>query len=200
MRTSVTLLGSIRRDPRDQAAWARLVKRYGKSILGWARACKLQQSDAEEVTQLVLVKLLDGLPRFEYDPARGRFRDFLRTVTRNALRDYIRRQKTTSRGSGDTGVLQSLAEREAEDTLVTRLEKEFDLELKEEAFRLVQRRVEPHNWQVFQLREVEGLSGEVVAERVGMSRLTVYGVAKRVKDMIAREIAKLEARELEKDR
>jgi DNA-directed RNA polymerase specialized sigma24 family protein len=68
--------------------------------------------------------------------------------------------------------------------------------LKDEAYRLVEQRVEPHNWQAFWLRHVEEISGAEVAERLGMERATVYGVAARVLRMITHEIERLQAQEL----
>src|SRR5437870_3519243 len=49
-RTSPTLLGRLRQPADDQAAWAAFVDRYGPLILGWCRAARLQDADAEDVT------------------------------------------------------------------------------------------------------------------------------------------------------
>ena len=56
-RTSVTLLGRLRQDPKDQAAWNDFVARYEPRILQWCRGWGLQESDAQDVTQDVLLKL-----------------------------------------------------------------------------------------------------------------------------------------------
>jgi RNA polymerase sigma-70 factor (ECF subfamily) len=55
--TSITLLERLRQQPADQAAWAELVRRYGPLVYRWARRWHLQESDAEDVTQAVLVRL-----------------------------------------------------------------------------------------------------------------------------------------------
>ena len=55
--TSVTLLGRLREDPKDQAAWNDFVARYQPKILQWCRGWGLQESDANDVTQAVLLKL-----------------------------------------------------------------------------------------------------------------------------------------------
>ena len=49
-RTSVTLLGRLRQDPKDQAAWNDFVARYQPKILEWCRGWRLQESDAHDVT------------------------------------------------------------------------------------------------------------------------------------------------------
>lgn len=196
MRTSVTLLGRLKLCPTDQAAWTCFVERYGPVILGWSRKFNLQKADAEDVTQNVLVKLLAALKRFEYNADRGTFRGFLQTVTRNACNDYVSSAQFRERGKGGSEVQAALDQHEAQKDLAERLWQEFDKELMEEAFRLVQQRVEPHNWQAFYLRHVEEISGVEVAKRLGMQRATVYGVAKRVQSMVAEEIARLRAQEL----
>ena len=57
LKTSLTLLDRLRRDPKDQAAWSEFVARYGPRILQWCRGWGLQESDAQDVTQDVLLKL-----------------------------------------------------------------------------------------------------------------------------------------------
>jgi DNA-directed RNA polymerase specialized sigma24 family protein len=63
-RTSVTLLSRLRQDPKDQAAWNDFVARYEPKILQWCRGWKLQDSDARDVTQDVLLKLHRLLAKF----------------------------------------------------------------------------------------------------------------------------------------
>ena len=69
--TRVTLLGRLRRDPTNQAAWREFVDHYGRKVYGWCRAWGLQDADAKDVTQDVLVKLAAKMRDFAYDPARS---------------------------------------------------------------------------------------------------------------------------------
>ena len=57
LKTSLTLLARLRQDPKDQAAWSDFVARYGPSILQWCRGWGVQEADAQDVTQDVLLKL-----------------------------------------------------------------------------------------------------------------------------------------------
>jgi len=52
-QTSPTLLGRLRQQPSDQAAWEQFVDRYGRLILAWCRQARLQDADIEDVTQIV---------------------------------------------------------------------------------------------------------------------------------------------------
>jgi RNA polymerase sigma-70 factor (ECF subfamily) len=78
--TSPTLLGRLRQDPADTAAWSTFVLRYGPRIHAWCQQWRLQEADAQDVTQNVLVKLLARMRTFNYDRA-GSFRGWLKTVT-----------------------------------------------------------------------------------------------------------------------
>jgi len=85
--TRATLLGRIR-DGVDTAAWRELDGVYREMLLRFCRSRGLQHADAEDVIQLVFVKLTVGLQRFEYDRTRGRFRDYLFRCVRSALSDW----------------------------------------------------------------------------------------------------------------
>src|SRR5947208_8203713 len=86
--TRITLLTQLRQQgPSDQAGWDEFVERYGRHIYRWCRQWKLQDADAEDVTQDILVKLTQKLRAFAYDPSRS-FRGWLRTVAHHACRDF----------------------------------------------------------------------------------------------------------------
>lgn len=189
-RTSATLLGRLR-DPNDQAAWAVFVDRYGPNIYGWCRRWGLQEADAEDVTQNVLLTLARRMSAFVYDPARS-FRAWLKTVAHNALNDYLARRERPGRGSGDSHVANLLDSVAARDDLLARLSNEFDHELLQEATVRVQLRVEVQTWEAFRLTAVEGLSGAVAAGRLGVPVATVFKYKSRVQQMLRDELRKLD--------
>jgi RNA polymerase sigma factor (sigma-70 family) len=185
-RTSNSLLIRLRQAT-DQAAWAEFVRRYGQQIYRWCRAAGLQEADAEDVTQTVLVKLTEKLRTFCYDPARS-FRAYLKTLTHYAWCDFLELHKRPGAGSGDSVMLQTLQTIEARDDLVQHLQAEFDQELLEEASERVRQRVEPHTWEAFRLTAVEGLSGAEAAARLGMKVATVFKAKSKVQKMLQEEL------------
>lgn len=188
-QTSPTLLGRLRQKPIDQAAWNEVVERYGRRVLGWCRQGGLQEADAEEVTQMVLVRLAERIGTFAYDPAKS-FRGWLRTLTRHAWSDFVEARRRGGRGGGgDDSVLYTLPARE---DLVARLEEQFDREVLEEATLRVRLRIEPKSWEAFQLLAVEGLSGVETAKRLKRTVAAVYKAKTRVQGMLRDEIARLE--------
>jgi RNA polymerase sigma-70 factor (ECF subfamily) len=184
--TSLSLIMRLKHVPEDGEAWNRFVARYGSRILGWCRAWGVQNADALDLSQTVLCQLYEKFRSFEYDPSKS-FRGWLRTLTRHAWRDSIRKKRPLPTG-GDPQI-QALIERlEAREDLVKRVQREFDLEMLEVAQRRVRARVGAKTWEAYRLLAVELLSGREVAERLGMNIASVYMARHNVKEMIKEEL------------
>ena len=165
-RTHVTLLARLRDERSDPAAWSEFVEHYGPKIYGWCRVRGLQDADAHDVTQHVLLKLIDGLRTFRYQPERS-FRAWLKTLTHHAWFDLLKDRRRSGQGSGDTAVLRLAADVEAREDLSARLQEAFDRELLEEAMSRVRLRVEPRTWDAFRLLAIDGWSGADAAQSSG---------------------------------
>ena len=189
--TRVTLLAQLRLDPSDQAAWDVFVERYGRHIYRWCRQWKLQDADAEDVTQDILVKLIQKLRAFRYDPSRS-FRGWLKTVTHHAWRDFADSRLHAQRAAGTTQGQELMLTLEAREDLARKLEEAFDLELLEAAKVRVRLRVAPHTWEAFRLMALEGLPVAEVAARVQLQVAMVYVAKSKVQKMLQEEIGKLE--------
>jgi RNA polymerase sigma-70 factor (ECF subfamily) len=189
--TRVTLLARLRQDPTDQGAWDDFVERYGRHIYRWCRQWKLQDADAEDVTQDILVKLARKLRAFAYDPSLS-FRGWLKTVAHHAWRDFEDSRRRALAASGDTQVQELLLTVQAREDLVGKLEEAFDHELLEAAKVRVRMRVAPHTWEAFRLTALEGLPVAEVATRVQMQVAMVYVARSKVQKMLQEEIRKLE--------
>jgi RNA polymerase sigma factor (sigma-70 family) len=190
-RTSVTLLGRLRRDRNDQAAWNDFVARYRPQILRWCRRWRLQESDAQDVTQAVLLKLNGLMATFVYNPSRS-FRGWLKTLTHHAWRDLVCDQERVGLGSGDSAMHEFFESLEAGDDLVQHIEDEFRRELMEQAMVLVRPRVPPRTWDAFRLTALEGCSGAAAAAQLDTTVARVYVAKSDVKKMIRDEVRKLE--------
>ena len=139
LRTSLTLLGRLRRDPKDQAAWNEFVARYGPRILQWCRGWRLQESDAQDVTQDVLLKRNGLMATFVYDPS-GSFRGWLKTLTHHAWRDLAAERRRSGFGVGDRSVSELLGNLQAGENLVEELDAEFRREVMDRTMERVRRR------------------------------------------------------------
>jgi RNA polymerase sigma-70 factor (ECF subfamily) len=189
--TRLTLLTQLRQDPSDQAGWDEFVERYGRHIYRWCRQWRLQEADAEDVTQEILLKLTQKLRTFAYDPSRS-FRGWLKTVAHHAWRDFHDSRRRSQRGAGDNRVQELTLTLEAREDLARKLEEAFDLEVLEAAKVRVRLRVAPHTWEAFRLMALEGLPVAEVAGRVHLQVAMVYVAKSKVQNMLQEEIAKLE--------
>ena len=86
--TCPTLLARLRHDPSNESAWDEFIDQYGRHIYRWCRKWNLQDADAEDVTQEILLKLSRKLQDFSYDP-NSSFRGWLKTVAHHAWRDFV---------------------------------------------------------------------------------------------------------------
>jgi RNA polymerase sigma-70 factor (ECF subfamily) len=190
--TRATLLGRLYRGgATDEEAWREFVVLYGSHIYKWCRFWQLQDDDAQEVTQKVLVQLLAKMKEFVYDPSRS-FRAWLKTVTHHAWRNWATSQQRQPAGSGDSGIREHLLTVPAREDLVHRLEQEFDRELLEMASARVRLRVAPHNWEAFRLTTLEGVPVEEAAQQLHMKIANIYAAKSRVQKLLREETERME--------
>lgn len=84
-------------NPADREhAWRDFQARYAPIIAGFASRCGASRQDIDDLVQDVMTALL-AQPDFRYDPGRGRFRSFLKTIT---VRAAIRRAGKNLRFQG----------------------------------------------------------------------------------------------------
>src|SRR5260370_38610000 len=124
--TRISLLQRIRANPDDQKAWAEMVRCYGPPIYQWCRQRKLQEADAQDVTQTVLTKLVVKMRTFDYDPAQS-FRGYLRTLSYYAWCDFLEGSKRPANGSADSEELMRLHTVEASEDLLSHLDMSHDI-------------------------------------------------------------------------
>jgi RNA polymerase sigma factor (sigma-70 family) len=103
--TRWSLIRQAHRTDRDaQAARAALVLRYAKSVRSYVGGMLKSREDADELAQDVIVRLLKG-DFGGADPRRGRFRDLLKTATRNMVRHFWEKQARRRPVDADLGLV-----------------------------------------------------------------------------------------------
>jgi len=190
--TRVTLLHRLNQNPGDQISWSEFVRLYGPAIRGWLVHWGLQEADAQDVTQNVLLRLTTKLPQFKYDPARS-FRGWLKTLTHHAWHDFVTESGYRNRGSGDTSILDQLQTVAAREDLTARVEAEFDKELLEVALTRARERVAATTWEAFKLAALDGVVPQEVADKLGVRVSQVYLAKHRVQKLVQEEIRVLES-------
>src|SRR5438552_10952747 len=89
-------------DPGDAEAWREFVDLYTPLVYGYARKQGLQDADAADLSQEVLGTVAGAMGRFQYDPGRGAFRNWLFTVVRRKLANWRLALGNRAGNVGDT--------------------------------------------------------------------------------------------------
>ncbi len=165
---------------------------YGPKIYAWCRRWDLQDADASDVTQDVLVKLAVRMQTFTYDPTLS-FRVWLLTLTRHALSDFLAQRSRKRLETGGTAVEIILANEHAREDMIAAIARQFDEELLARASERVRRRVEPQTWEAFRLTAIDRQSGAAAAGQLGMKVSAVFRARSIVQKMLREEIRELEA-------
>jgi RNA polymerase sigma-70 factor (ECF subfamily) len=187
--TSFTLMMRVQQDPADGRAWAEFVERYQPMISSWCLKWGAQASDADDVTQQVLIKLLAAMKGFRHQ-AGSSFRGWLKTVTHNAWLDLIdSRRRSPERCSGSLDAI--VDSHDALTDLEAQMQQAFEQELLELAMHRVEARVKPTTWDAFRLTSVENLPGAEAAERLKMPASHVFVAKHRVLKLLEVEIRKI---------
>lgn len=192
-QTSLSLLAKLKGET-SGASWDEFVRRYQPRIVGWCRRWGLQDSDAQDVSQNVMLELARQMHDFEYRPG-GKFRAWLKTIARRAWYDYAHRRKKAEFQAPESDLWRKLDNADAEKDLLEALEEECNRELLAVSMNIVQTRVKPETWQAFKLTELDGQPADQVAEKLGVARANVYVARGRIQKMIVAEVHRLDAME-----
>lgn len=181
--TLIARLPAASVDDVDQAAWQEFVQAYEPFLYSFARRNGLQDTDARELVQKVLVSVAGSIQRWqasEPGKPRPKFRSWLRTIARNHLLNHLKSQSRQP-GSGGTTNLRQLSELS---DAPSKQHDPIEAEFRRAAFRhcaaIVQREVSPDTWQAFWLTAVEGHSCSTIAQQLKMRLGSVYAARSRV--------------------
>lgn len=174
-------------------AWSEFLQIYERSIYDFCRRRGLQDADAHDVTQEVLVAVEGQVRNWDSDPSKGKFRGWLFRVARNiAVDKYVECSRRANAG-GDSHVRKMLEELpQSDDDRSTAFWMEYRRSLMHWAADRVKPQVQDHSWQAFWLTAVEGLRPELVARQLGISVGNVYTAKCRVFARIKSAIANLD--------
>lgn len=186
--TRKTLLFRIR-DPSDATAWESFTEVYTPLIFHFSLKRGLSEADAADVVQDVMAAVARAIKKFTYDPAKGTFRSWLYTITRNRIHKHFRkigRQPVSLRQSSLTRLAD---DQDCEHTAETLWETEYRRTLFQWAVRTLRDEFQPHTWQAFWRTAVEDTPASTVASELGMQPGAVYTARSRVLARLRTRIA-----------
>ncbi len=177
-------------DGRDPVAWHEFCSRYGDLIRNFARHQRLQPADVDDIVQDVLVALTKAMPGFTYDPSKGKFRSYLKTVTLHAIFARSRQKrgevalvdmKTAAEAAGADAATESLWDEQW---------RQYHLR---QAMRIIESEFNEADISAFKQYGVSGRSAKDVADELGVSVDSIYQaksrILKRLSAIIEQQVA-----------
>jgi RNA polymerase sigma-70 factor (ECF subfamily) len=189
--TRQSLLVRLRQNSND--AWSEFLEVYEQAIYAFARRRGLQDADAWDVTQEVLAAVESKVDSWQSDPSKGSFRGWIFRVARNIAVDKIHAQSRRAAASGDSRVVQMLAELpediEQESTLFWT---NYRRKLLHWAADQIKPDFQESSWQSFWKTTVEGQKPEEVAAELKISLGSVYAAKFRIVARIRKIVSRLD--------
>lgn len=182
--THASLLARLA-DGADAAAWREFHERYGELIRNFARRRNLQAADCDDVVQETLVSLTRAMPGFEYDPARGRFRAYLKTIVLRTIFKKSFQNHTPRPLEHIEEATRAAVNDEAVDAL---WEDEWRQHHLRQAMRVIESEFNANDRAAFQRYAVEGRDVADVAAELRMSPDQVYQAKSRILRRVGRLI------------
>lgn len=178
------------RDRRDQSAWAEFDQIYRPMLYRFAVARGLGHAQAEDVVQQCMASINDHIDGFEYDPKKGRFKGWLRTMVNNRIRNLLRDRKEFF---AESGVFRDRAAGgPSPDELFDQIW--MDEHLKH-ALRLVRDEVEEKTFQTFYLYVIEERPVEDICKALDVNANQVHKAKYRLTKRLAERMAELTGEE-----
>lgn len=191
--TSESLLIRVR-DPQDRSAWDQFDAVYRPVVYRVARRAGWQHSDAEDLTQRVMVSVAKAIPDWQKDDNRGGFRSWLCQIARNALISTLRTSRRDIAIGGSDFLERSQAIESPAGDIERLIDEEHHRSLLRTAADLVRDEFHASSWQAFWLTTLGELSVPEAAEKLQLSTGAVYAARSRILRRL-QEVAKQFAHE-----
>jgi RNA polymerase sigma-70 factor (ECF subfamily) len=172
--TRSSLLLRIRRSD-DSVAWLEFDRLYRPLMYRYARARGVSHEDAEDVVQQCMTAVTRHIGEFAYCRERGGFKNWLRTVVDNAVKNHFRK-KSPPRAKTERLAAAPARDASPAELWETHWEQEHLLYCLEQC----RAEVVPRTFEAFRLYVLEQWAPERVAEHLSLSVDKVYRAKSRV--------------------
>ena len=172
----------------DQSAWDAIVRLYWRKVFNIAYKFVGRHDEAEDLTQDIFLKLFKSLKTFD---RRANFSTWLISVSRNLCIDHYRSMRREHDAVTHDVDASTLANASTTDSPLVLLERRDRVSL----LRAALDRLAPTLRMAVMLRDIQELSYQEIAERLGVPEGTVKSRINRGRTELARQIARLRERQ-----
>ena len=162
-------------DTENTAAWNRFFDLYAGFVFSIARHKGLNETDADDIVQVVFADLARNLPTFKYDREKGRFRSYLTGLVNWRVVDRLKASKRDAELKANFWEEAKAAGGDDDFS-----EREWQTAAMEEALRRMKPSVSPEHYAAFVASAIEGQDTDVVTKLYGISRDNLYQIRKRL--------------------
>jgi RNA polymerase sigma-70 factor (ECF subfamily) len=198
--TRQSLLSRLK-DWNDEESWKVFFDTYWKLIYNAAMQAGLTKTEAEDVVQETIISVLKRMPA--YNRQKGSFKKWLLTVTSWRITDQLRkrqrgikiveRQKHETSTSTKTDTLERFPD-PVESKLQKTWDEDWEKNLFEAAVERVKRRIDPAQYQLFDLYIFRKWPARKIAETLKVNPGKIYLAKHRVGRLIKKEINYLQTK------
>lgn len=189
LRTRASLLSKVQ-DLRDDSGWREFFNKYWRLIYHFGRRAGLNDADAQDLVQEVLLAVSKAMPGFSYDRSKGRFRTWLLTLVRTRLANHWGRRSRVLR------MEEAVAELNHREETTTELERHWDDEwnhrLLAGAMELVRQRTQGRHYLFFDMVERQGVAVGAAAAAAGFNVAHAYVIRHRLRGLLREEVKRME--------
>lgn len=179
-------------DLQDRDAWEQFEQIYRPLIYRLARQRGMQDADAQDLSQQVLMSVASAVGRWKRNSESARFRHWLRRVARNAILNALSR-RPRDLAAGGSSVQELLTEQtQVDEEAERRITLEYRRELYLQAADRVRADVDPETWLAFKLTVIEGHGIEMAEEQLSKSAGSIYAARSRIMRRLREAVRELE--------
>ncbi|MCM8526011.1 MAG: RNA polymerase sigma factor [Lentisphaeraceae bacterium] len=190
LNTRKTLIERVKK-LRDDNSWEDFVLYYKGYIFAVIQGMGMNNQDAEDLCQKVLLKLWKNLPDYEYRPGSCKFRTWLCTVIRSEVYSWLRSQQ-----SQDRRIEKYKNNLDDDSFSVPEIEKIAENEWKDHIGKMAWENIkDSFSQNVIEafLMFTDGKTTKEIAEHLAVEENTVNVYKKRVRDKLCKEINLLDS-------
>jgi RNA polymerase sigma-70 factor (ECF subfamily) len=187
------------KDLTDQESWQQFFDTYSDLLYSVAIKAGLNDAEAKDVVQDTVISVARKMAGFDYDPAKGSFKGWLLRLAQWRIQDQFRSRKrqgvplAPATDQTERTPLVEQLEDPAPPLLAQILTAEWDRAVLRVALEQVRQRVNPKDFQIYDLYVLQQWPVEDVMETLDVGRAKIYLAKHRVGALVRKEIRRAEA-------